>query len=342
MYEFPPPIWTNQNWSIWRLALIIVFGIVLPLRAAKWSNAKPWMVTGWVVFGAVSLCFFGNYFQYGGTTYDPYRYMIALPGSLILISAVTAVRMWWQSTDGKPRVHEGIAISVILLVLVALTLPGISTPIGASRRTQCKNNLKQLGLAMHNYHDVWSSFPAAGLGQPPVSWRISLLPFVEQSELAKRYDRNQSWDSASNADLQKVRALPYACPARPSQVDSGGRFLTSYVVPTDSGAIFFSKGGTPLSQIKDGTSNTLLVMEACGSEIIWTDPRDIDSSQLQISVNGPGNTKGRSESIISSWHFGGAQVALADGSVRFMSSNVDPKLLKALMTANGKEELADW
>ena len=342
MYEFPPPIWTNQDWTLWRLAIIVMFGLALPWLAAKRTKPKPWRATVWAVVGAVVFCILGDYFRYGSRTYEPHRYMMALPGSLALVCGVTALRIWWQSTDTKSFIQEGFVIPFLLLIIAIVPLPWVNDRRPPSPHTSCKNNLKQIGLAMHNYHDVWSSFPAASLGQPAVSWRIALLPFVEHSELGKRFDRHQSWDSAANADLQKVRVLPYACPARPLQVDSSGRFLTSYVVPTGPGSIFSSEGGTPISQIRDGTSNTLLVMEACGSEIIWTDPRDLDSSQVKISVNGPGTAKGRSESIISSWHFGGAQVGLADGSVRFMNSRMDPAVLNSVLSMNGNEEVVEW
>ena len=341
MYEFPPPIWANQDWTVVRLACIAVFGLIMPLIVVKYSSHRPWMATVWVVVGVISFCVFGSYIQLGNRTYEPYRYMMALPGLLTVFSAVAAVRIWWRSKEGAARLHEGIAIALILLFLISLTLPSV-TLREAPRRTQCKNNLKQIGLAMHNYHDVHGSFPAAALGSPPVSWRISLLPYLEHAAVAEQYDRNQMWDSTQNVALQKYRIWPYECPSRPSQYDSLGRFLTSYVVPTSHGAIFDSASGPPISEIKDGTSNTLLALEACGTEIIWTDPRDVDGSNAEISVNGPGAVKGRSSSLISSWHFGGAQAGLADGSVRFIDKNIDAVVLKNLMTKAGGEKIEEW
>ena len=197
-------------------------------------------------------------------------------------------------------------------------------------------------MAMHDYHDDHGLFPAAAMESPPVSWRVSLLPYLENEAVAGKYDRTEAWDSPQNASLQKNRIWPYECPSRPSHYDSQGRFLTSYVVPTSAGAIFDSAGGIPISEVKDGTSNTLLVLEACGTEIIWTDPRDVDASTVEISVNGPGPVKGRSDSMISSWHYGGAQVGLADGSVRFMDKNIDAAVLKNLMTKDGGEPIEEW
>ncbi len=341
MYEFPPPIWTNQDWTPVRLAVIAIFGMILPLIVARYTSHRPWMATVWVVVGVISLCVFGSYFQYGSQTYEPYRYMMVLPGLLTVLSAVAAVRIWRRSIDGAARLHEGIVIALILLFLISLILSSV-TLREAARRTQCKNNLKQIGLAMHNYHDDHGSFPAAALDSPPVSWRISLLPYLEQAAVAEQYDRNQAWDSSQNLALQRKRIQPYECPSRPSQYDSQGRFLTSYVVPTSPGAIFDSAGRSPISEIKDGTSNTLLTLEACGTEIIWTDPRDVDSSNGEVSVNGPGPVKGRSSSMISSWHFGGAQAGFADGSVRYINKDIDAVVLKNLMTKAGGEDTEEW
>ena len=342
MNEFPPPIWTNQDWTIGSLAFIAIFGLILPLIVARYTSHRPWMATVWVVLGAISLCIFVSYFQYGSQTYEPYRYMMALPGLLTVLSAVAAFRIWWQSKEGAARVHEGIVIFLVLCIVITLLSPGVIERREPSRRTQCKNNLKQIGLAMHNYHDDNGSFPAAALGSPPVSWRINLLPYMEHAAVAEQYDRNQAWDSSQNLALQKKHMMPFACPTRPYQYDLQRRFLTSYVVPTSPGAIFGSAGGTPISEIKDGTSNTLLTLEACGTEIIWTDPRDVDSSNGEASVNGPGTVKGKSSSMISSWHFGGAQVGLADGSVRFMDKNIDAVVLRNLITKSGGEQIEEW
>lgn len=342
MYEFPPPIWTNQDWTVGGLGFITVFGLILPLIVARLTRHMPSMGSVWVVVGVISLCIFGNHFQYGPVTYEPYRYMMALPGLLAVISSVVAFRIWWHSKEGAARVHEGIVIFLALCVLITILSPGVVERREPPRRTQCRNNLKEIGMAMHDYHDDHGLFPAAAMESPPVSWRVSLLPYLENEAVAGKYDRTEAWDSPQNAALQKNRIWPYECPSRPSHYDSQGRFLTSYVVPTSAGAIFDSAGGIPISEVKDGTSNTLLVLEACGTEIIWTDPRDVDASTVEISVNGPGPVKGRSDSMISSWHYGGAQVGLADGSVRFMDKNIDAAVLKNLMTKDGGEPIEEW
>jgi prepilin-type processing-associated H-X9-DG protein len=130
--------------------------------------------------------------------------------------------------------------------------------------------------------------------------------------------------------------------ATSSKVVSAGRYFTSYVVPTGEETIFSSRQATPFSAIKDGTSNTLLVVEACGTEIIWTKPLDVELSSYELSVNGPGSRNGQSDSLISSWHKGGAQVLLADGSAHFLSDAIDPKILRSLLTKDAGDDAVGW
>ena len=85
-----------------------------------------------------------------------------------------------------------------------------------------------------------------------------------------------------------------------------------------------------------------MVLEACGSNVIWTEPRDQPVASVAKSINGPGSRPGQSNSLLSSWHSNGAQAALADGSVRFVSESTDPRILRALLTIDGGEEVKDW
>jgi prepilin-type processing-associated H-X9-DG protein len=89
--------------------------------------------------------------------------------------------------------------------------------------------------------------------------------------------------------------------------------------------------------LPDGASHTLLLLEACGRRIVWTEPRDIDVASVETGINRAGSSPGQSDGLISSFHAGGAHVALADGAVRWVNESIDPTVLKALVTANGGE-----
>jgi prepilin-type processing-associated H-X9-DG protein len=89
----------------------------------------------------------------------------------------------------------------------------------------------------------------------------------------------------------------------------------------------------------DGLSYTLMLTEACGQQIVWTEPRDVDMSVSPIGINLDGEVEGRSPGVASSYHPTGCHVLFGDGAVRFLSRTIDPEVLKALITANGNETI---
>jgi prepilin-type processing-associated H-X9-DG protein len=102
------------------------------------------------------------------------------------------------------------------------------------------------------------------------------------------------------------------------------------------------EGPLALNQITDGQAQTLLVGEACGAGIVWTEPRDIDVSADEIGINRPGPAQDRSGGILSSYHVGGTTVLMADGRVTFLSDRIDEPTLRALTTANADDKAEDF
>jgi prepilin-type processing-associated H-X9-DG protein len=100
--------------------------------------------------------------------------------------------------------------------------------------------------------------------------------------------------------------------------------------------------GLPISKFKDGTSNTIAVMEACGQNIVWNEPRDLDGTTTPAAINLRGDTRTESPAMASSLHVGGAHVLMADGSVRFVSQNIYPKTLQALVSADSGDIVGEW
>lgn len=215
--------------------------------------------------------------------------------------------------------------TAVIGVLVALLLPAVQAARAAARRMSSSNNLKQIALAMHNYHDVYKKFPPrasyASDGTPLLSWRVHLLPFLEQETLYKQFRLNEPWDSPHNRQLIEQIPSVYRNPSATSPPTHA-----SYLVPCGKGSIFEGKEGTSLSKITDGTSNTLLVLEVNDdASVIWTKPDD-----LAYDVSKPLAGLGMS-------HLGGFNAAFADGSVRFFAVSIDPSLfLRLLMMADGQ------
>jgi prepilin-type processing-associated H-X9-DG protein len=206
--------------------------------------------------------------------------------------------------------------------------PGAAAPLlaqalgkqrGAAGRVQSQNNLKQIALAMHNFHDAYSRFPAAAIydnsGKPLLSWRVLILPFIEQDDLFKQFHLDEPWDSDHNKKLLERMPRTYSSsPDKPTH-------QTHYQGFHGKGAFFEGKKGITIAEIPDGTSNTIMVVEATGS-VPWTKPEDLpyDPSKPLPKLGG--------------LFPGGFNAAFCDGSVRFISDKVKPETLHLLIQRN--------
>jgi hypothetical protein len=227
-----------------------------------------------------------------------------------------------------PKV-EGDRLTVNLdeQAMVTAMLPAVQKVRSSANRAQSMNNLKQIALAMHNYHDVTKAFPAHASygkdGKPLLSWRVHILPYVEQDQLYRQFHLDEPWDSEHNRKLIAQMPKVYASPD--SRVFQEHK--TVYLVPVGKDTIFPPRTeGTKISDITDGTSNTIMIVEAADpSAVIWTKPDD-----LKVSAKDPlAGLKGDDRK--------GFNAALADGSVRYLSLSVNPQTLWALFTRNGGE-----
>ena len=204
-----------------------------------------------------------------------------------------------------------------------------------SPRNPCKNSMKQIGLALKNYAEIYGRLPAASTGQPEVSWRVQILRQIDQAPIWKKYDFSATWDSQENLPVAQTDSPHWQCFQHAVEFDDQdalGRFYTTYFMITGKGTISDGPDGTRFDELTDGTSNTITVIEAAGRRVVWTEPRDINIDTEPIGLNLPGPQKHFSPGVGSSYHGRGAHVLLGDGTVRFVSNDVDPEVLKNLMT----------
>ncbi|MCL4204393.1 MAG: DUF1559 domain-containing protein [Pirellulaceae bacterium] len=217
-------------------------------------------------------------------------------------------------------------------VLVALLLPAVQAARDAARRTQGMNNLKQLGWAMHIFHDAHGAFPAAyntdAEGKPLLSWRVHLLPYVEQQQLYEQFRLNEPWDSPHNrqliAQMPDVFRAPgsLAPPGKTNYLGVRGQGMT-FIAPTKAGT---PPAGSSMRAFTDGTSNSVIMVEA-GDDLAveWTRPVDFEPDPTQ-PVKG-----------LVGLRVGGFTAVFADGSVRFISSQIDPSMLmRGFTVADGQ------
>ena len=160
---------------------------------------------------------------------------LLFPGSLAIVSDANGARI--VSRESFPSVSS----PAVSGVLIALLLPAVQSAREAARRAQCTNNLKQMALAMFNYESATGAFPKPALtdkdGKPLLSWRVAILPYIEQNGLYNRFHLDEPWDSPHNKELIKEMPQTFVCPSR-FNVEPGS---TTYRVFVGDGA-FFEKG----------------------------------------------------------------------------------------------------
>jgi hypothetical protein len=219
-------------------------------------------------------------------------------------------------------------------------MPTCALPREAVHRSQCKNNLKQIGLALHNYHDKFGCFPPAFVadenGRPLHSWRVLILPFLDQSPLYNKYRFDEPWDGPNNSKLADTILPVYNCPSDDHSGTSSFSMTTNYVAIVGGETAWPESGATAFRDIRDGTSNTLLVVEVANSGIHWIEPRDLHVVQMAPSINA------KSGQGISSRHTGGAHGLIADGSVRYIRDILSAKDLRAWLTAHAGDVSKDF
>ncbi|MEP3480734.1 MAG: DUF1559 domain-containing protein [Fuerstiella sp.] len=247
-----------------------------------------------------------------------------------------------------PSVESGAAVPVLL----ALLLPAVQQAREAARRTQSKNNLKQIALAMHNYHDVYNHFPAGTVEgtqlQPEqrLSFFYALLPFIEQAAIYNqlRNSEQEAWDSQASSTYTSMKIPTYEHPSDMLFVQGGTSYIGISGIGPDSAklpnndpkaGIFGYDRKTKIRDIIDGTSNTLMTAESTDGDIPWAQGgRTLKGFSQQPYINGPDGIGGPSP--------GGCNVGLADGSVRFISEHIDPSVAEALATKAGRERVGQF
>ncbi len=194
--------------------------------------------------------------------------------------------------------------------------------------TERMNSFKAIALAMLNYEAAHKSLPAAASyspdGKPLLSWRVHILPYLDEQKLYNEFHLDEPWDSEHNKQLIARMPLYYADPNPAVRRAAGGEGRTTYVVPFGEGTLFAGTSGVKLTDVKDGTSNTALVVEVVPERaVVWTQPED-----WGVNLADPTNGVKRSDGK-------GFVAAYCDGSVRILDSNMDPKKLAAVLTRSG-------
>ncbi len=253
-------------------------------------------------------------------------------------------------------------IKIVVIAVLLLSYPAtrwfrsaVSQAHEASRRSSCNCNLKSFGLAMHNYHQEYGSFPPAFVlgpdGRKWHSWRVLLLPFLGERKLYEEYRFDEPWDGPNNRKLLEKMPQIFACPSRPREANSATLLAIGLLACTDGPGPSVKNGFTSyaavfgpdcafrgtqtvtIKEITDGTSNTLLIGECTRTKIPWTKPDDV-YIELHPEL---GDKDG-----FSGPHEGGIHFLMADGAVRWMNLTTAQATVNALFTRNGGESIQEF
>ena len=327
---------------------------------------------------------------------------------LRLLSLVKPVNPTSKKRQGFTLI-ELLVVIAIIAILIALLLPAVQQAREAARRSSCKNNLKQLGIALQNYHDTHNVFPPGGVigdcaGSPPTNltglqecgsgqslggnWLLYILPQMEQSSLWEKaapiLNAKDPLDNMNNI-FGHFSPVAYRCPSHPwdrrsnvafrslehmSRANYGANYgsgdLTASYANT-TGGVFTINSSVNIRDIKDGTTNTFLVGELTYLNDVTADARGawVYSGMGGSAFSAARTPNSRTADILGrctsttempcteandgtqiaamrSYHDGGVQVCLVDGSCRFISENISQTILNALGTRSGREVIDNF
>jgi prepilin-type processing-associated H-X9-DG protein len=256
------------------------------------------------------------------------HFFTGLPAIILGSMGLSEIGRGGGRIDGKGMAIAGIILGAIgslftvFVVLIALLLPAVQAARDSARRLQCASNLRQIGLGIAGILNQKNHYPPAAItdseGRPLLSWRVAILPYLDEMALINKFKLDEPWDSPNNLPLLSLMPKIYRCPSDTPD----GEFATRYQGIVGPGAIFEKDRPTSMQDIKDGSSKTIVVAES-GQPVPWTKPEDVDIADMTTVLGSP--------------HRGGFNVLFADMSVRFIQSSIDPATLQAMGTRNGGE-----
>jgi prepilin-type N-terminal cleavage/methylation domain-containing protein/prepilin-type processing-associated H-X9-DG protein len=268
---------------------------------------------------------------------------------------------------GGMTLVELLVVVAIIGVLAALLLPAIQAAREASRRAECQNNLRQIGMALHAYHASHGQFPVGCIDKrvpktnpngKQLAWSATILTELDEPMLARQVDLNSAYDSAANSLAAATVVPTYLCPSTvrtapgregaivvdPSgaasyhgaATDYGGIYGAAQVSPSANGVFLYDRT-VKIPEITDGTSHTLALAEDTGRG--WLADGEWINGENIYDVSNMINTQQHNE--IWSDHPGGAMALWCDGSASLLEAAMKLQVLRSICTRAGNDSTND-
>lgn len=284
-------------------------------------------------------------------------------------SSVTAHSSNQQRPSAGFTLLELLVVIAVIAILAALLLPAVQLAREAARKSSCKSNLRQIGLALHSYHIRYRVFPIGNVGRRYWTFQSMILPYLDQKNLHSLLDYEAKPHcflmlGKSKDDPGAVPVEIFLCPSDPQAGKTVDYGVYGVHMPTDylgvSGqsrkahdGIFYTNSDVRIAFIDDGASNTLAVGErGIPADMVfgWSlcaygthgdgNEDNVLHTEMGLSAGGAGG--GAHNGHFWSWHQGGAHFLLADGHVRFLDNGIALATFRALSTRNGGEVIGDF
>ena len=276
---------------------------------------------------------------------------------------------------------ELLVVIAIIAILIALLLPAVQQAREAARRSQCRNNMAQLGLALHNYELAFTVFPPGTVNaEGPIvterkgyhmSWTVQILPHIDRSPVFKRIDFTKGVYEEPNLAVAKLTIPTYVCPSEPTIENDQSEKMSNYAATYHHERADIGEGNTGIMSlntstrteaIEDGLSSTVIVGEriTVRTDLSWMsgtlatlraatginrrqDPNRFGPPQgMPMPADGVENPVIEIADGFGSRHTGGCHFVIGDGAVRFVSENIDPTVLSSLVHKSDSGPVEDF
>ncbi len=227
-----------------------------------------------------------------------------------------------------------LAASVVFMLMITLVFPMFHVARDVVHKSQCRSHLVRIAQALKQYEVEHGTLPPAFVpdtnGKPMHSWRVLILPQLGEHGLYGRYHFDEPWDGPNNRQLVSLMPDVFACPADP---DAKSKAETSYMVFVGPQTLF--PGGTSMrtADIDDDLATTILVTETPVAGVVWMEPKDLNATRMQFTINSGSNGE------VGSYHPQGVHAVMANETVRFLDHLFPTDYLQSMSTPKGGEDV---